>query len=183
MDLYGIGHTNMVSAASVAEKDIPRAVYQAGVAVLDDKIRTLRPQAVALVGKNVWENWFQYKTGRRFNAKKDAFAYGWQEEEMQVGRTRTRTQMVVNGDENKDKDTVGLGEFEVEWAGAKTYVLPTSSAACAFWNKDGIDTRIEFWKPLGEWFAPKRVEWVEARESKILEQKADMPWLVDASQW
>lgn len=148
MDLYGIGHTNIVAAASIAEKDIPKHVYQAGAKILDEKIRTLKPQAVALVGKNIWKNWIEYQLGRKFNDKKDEFEYGWQKEELWIGRT-------------VDPDT-----GEVKWEGARTTVLPTTSAACAIWMKKDGDTRIEHWKPLGKWFSPKREEWIRAREAR-----------------
>lgn len=164
MDLYGIGHTNIVAAASVAEKDIPKDVYQAGAKILDQKIRDLKPQAVALVGKNIWKNWFEYKLGRKFNDKKDHFEYGWQKEELWLGRIR-------------NPDTA-----EVEWEGVRTTVLPTTSAACAIWLKKGDDTRIEHWKPLGEWFSPKREEWIKARQTSVVKVETAITFKVEASE-
>lgn len=136
--LYGLGHTNIVAhIASVGGKDLKPQDYMDGAADLDEKIRTYRPGAVALVGKGIFEEWFRFKTGRKMNKKeKDAWKYGWQDEQFWVGRKK--------------------GEYE----GARTFVVTTTSGMS---STHTTEERVAIWKPLGDWFAPKREEWIKAR--------------------
>lgn len=141
MDLYGMGHTNIIpTIASVGASDLTTQDYLDGAAVLDAKIRQYKPQAVAIVGKGIWEEWVRYKKGRKFNAKKDGFEYGWQDPSLWIGRSE-------DGDD--------------AWAGARTFVVTTTSGASTAHTKE---QRIAIWTPLGEWFAPKRDEWVRSKQ-------------------
>src|SRR4051794_23680484 len=98
MDLYGIGHTNIIpTKATVGGNDLTKEDYLEGAKALDQKIRELRPQAAMIVGKGNWEEWFRYKRGRKMT-KKDGFDYGWQDPKLNIGRKAG------------------------EWEGAKTFV-------------------------------------------------------------
>lgn len=139
MDLYGIGHTNIVSTkATRGGNDLTKDDYMRGAEELDQKILENRPQAVMVVGKGVWEAWFQFKKGRKMNSK-DNFKYGWQDPKLNIGRKK------------------GV------WDGAETFVVTTTSGLSSSHTKE---ERIAIWKPIGEWFAPKREEWIRAREEQ-----------------
>lgn len=143
MDLYGMGHTNIIpTIASVGASDLTTQDYLNGAAVLDAKIREFKPQAVAIVGKGIWEEWVRYKKGRKFNVKKDGFEYGWQDSSLWIGRK----------DDGDDA-----------WQGARTFVVTTTSGASTAHTKE---QRIAIWKPLGEWFAPKRDEWMKSKQEQ-----------------
>jgi len=142
MDLYGLGHTNIITAiASVDASSLKTQDYMEGAAALEAKIRHFRPQAVAIVGKGIWEEWVRYKKGRRFNVKKDGFEYGWQDPSLWIGRKE-------GGDD--------------AWDGARTFVTTTTSGASTAHTKE---QRVAIWKPLGDWFAPKRDEWMMRRKA------------------
>lgn len=68
---------------------------------------------------------------------KGAFRYGWQEEELWLGRTVE----VVTG--------------EVVWKGAKTFVASSTSGLNA--GMSPLEKE-EAWRPLGEWMRRKREE-------------------------
>lgn len=134
MDLYGLGHTNIV--AHIASKDgssLTAKDYADGSKILEEKIRECTPQAVMLVGKGIFEEWFRYKKGRKFKPKTDKFEYGLQDASIWVGR------------EPKG------------WEGARTYVVTTTSGLSTSHNQE---QRVAIWKPVGDWFAPKREQWV-----------------------
>lgn len=139
MDLYGLGHTNIVAhIASREGKDLTKADYDAGSADLEQKIRDCKPQAVMLVGKGIWQEWFRFKTGRK-HAAKDKFEYGWQDKNLWIGRKK--------------------GEYD----GAPTFVTTTTSGASTTFT---TEQRVAIWKPMGDWFTPKREAWVKKREEE-----------------
>ncbi|KAK5945517.1 uracil DNA N-glycosylase Thp1 [Knufia obscura] len=140
MDMYGLGHTNIIT--SIASRDgstLTTADYMSGAAALDAKIRRFRPEAVAIVGKGIWLEWIRYKKGRKFNVKRDGFEYGWQDPELWIGRK------------------------EGEWEGARTFVTTTTSGASTSHSKE---ERVAIWRPLGEWFEPRREEWMKRRREE-----------------
>ncbi|RMZ76643.1 hypothetical protein DV738_g4860, partial [Chaetothyriales sp. CBS 135597] len=128
MDLYGIGNTNIVSRPSRNGSALTPAEMAEGATILETKIRAFRPQAVAIVGKSIWEAIWLAKTGTRL--KHEQFRYGWQDEEMNLGRV------------------VGVSDDEQEWPGARTFVATTTSALATGMN---AAERLEVWKPLGDW--------------------------------
>lgn len=139
MDMYGIGHTNIIpNLATIGGNDLTKEDYMAGAKVLDEKIEQLRPQAVMIVGKGIWEEWFRYKKGRKMT-KKDGFEYGWQDPDLWIGKK------------------------EGEWEGARSFVVTTTSGLSSSHTKE---ERIAIWKPMGDWFTPKRDEWIKKREEQ-----------------
>lgn len=140
MDAYGLGHTNIIpDLATKGGADLKSDDYAAGAQVLDEKIRTLRPEAVMIVGKGIWEEWFRYKRGRKMNKSDGPFSYGWQDEALWVGRKK------------------GV------WEGARTFVATTTSALS---TAHTTEERVAIWKPMGVWFAPKRQQWIKDREEE-----------------
>jgi len=133
---YGLGHTNIIPFATVGGNSLTPADYAAGAEALDLKIRRLRPQAVMIVGKGIWEEWFRYKKGRKMN-KKDNFQYGWQDPDLWIGRE------------------------DGGWEGARSFVVTTTSGLSSSHTKE---ERVAIWKPMGDWFTPKREQWVKDRE-------------------
>lgn len=140
VDLYGMGHTNMVAhIASRAASDLTTQDWMDGAAALDGKIRRFKPEAVCLVGEGIFQQWFRYKEGRAYSVKKDGpVKFGVQEEKYWIGRRE-----------------------EDGYAGAVTWVVTTTSGAS---TKFSTEERVAIWKPLGDWFAPKRDAWIKARE-------------------
>ena len=101
----------------------------ASVRVLEEKIRVFRPQAVALVGKSIWESIWRVRWGRAI--RKEQFSYGWQAESENMG--------VVDG----------------EWAGARVFVASSTSGLAATLlpaEKERI------WRELGVWVEQRRNE-------------------------
>jgi len=134
MDLYHIGNTNIVSRPTRSGDGLTKQEMQEGAAILEKKIAEYRPQAVLIVGKSIWEAiWMMKKGEKRF--KDPDFHWGWQAEEMQLGR-------VVTG-----KDVV--------WPGAKTFVATSTSGLAATLTPA---QKLDIWTPLGDWIRAKRKE-------------------------
>lgn len=143
MDLYGLGHTNIVpDVATEGESGLTTQQFLDGAAVLDKKIRSLKPEAVMLLGRGIWYKWMQYKTGKRWDPKKEGpLVLGLQSEKYWIGRK------VVGG--------------KVEYEGARTFVLESPSGQAAI----STEQRISNWKVVGDWFTPKREQWMKERAS------------------
>lgn len=134
MDLYQIGNTNICARPTRSGDGLTKQEMEEGATILDEKIAESRPQAVVIVGKSIWEAvWMMKKGQKRF--KDPDFHWGWQDEEMQLGR-------IVNG-----KDVV--------WPGAKTFVATSTSGLAATMKPA---EKLEVWKPLGEWMTARRQE-------------------------
>lgn len=138
-DLYGIGNTNICARPSRLGSELTKAELLEGAKILDDKIAQYRPEAACISGKGVWEAIWAFKTGKKTMPKKGdgAFHYGWQDEELWLGR-------VV--------DQVSL---KVIWKGAMTYVAPSTSGLNAGMSQAEKE---EAWRPIGEWMRKKREE-------------------------
>lgn len=148
MDLYGLGHTNIVpDVATASESGLTAKDFLDGAAVLDNKIRTLKPEAVMLLGRGIWYRWMQYKTGKRWDPKKEGpLDMGLQDEKFWIGRE------VVGG--------------KVVYPGARTFVLESPSGQAAI----SSEQRIKNWKVVGDWYAPKREKWVKERGEGNVEE-------------
>ncbi|TRX95033.1 hypothetical protein FHL15_004118 [Xylaria flabelliformis] len=77
---FSLGNTNIVARPSRNGAELSKAEMDAGVAILEEKCRRWRPEAVCLVGKGIWESIFRVWKGR--NLAKGEFEYGWQKERM-----------------------------------------------------------------------------------------------------
>lgn len=174
--LYGLGHTNIVSHPTRTEAEISRREYLDGAAELEAKMSVFRPRAVAIVGKGIWDTWVEYKTGARLNTAtgrrrlrelglSETFEYGWQDERLWIGRTGD-----VSGHGDEDED-VKEGE---SWEGARTIVVTTTSGAAAQFARNGGAERLRIWKPLGDWFAPLREEWIMKRIEREQQYRVEL---------
>lgn len=134
MDLYQIGNTNICARPTRSGDGLTKQEMQEGAVILDKKIAELQPQAVVIVGKSIWEAIWMMKKGE--NKFKDPnFHWGWQEEEMQLGRV--------------------LAGKDVVWPGARTFVATSTSGLAATLTPA---EKLEIWTPLGEWMTAKRKE-------------------------
>ena len=103
-----------------------------GVAVLEMKIARDRPEAVAIVGKSIWESIWRVRHGKKIT--KEQFRYGWQDEEERMG-------VVSDGHEM--------------WGGARVFVATTTSGLAAGMRPHEKE---EIWRGLGEWVERRRAE-------------------------
>ncbi|KAK6612005.1 G/U mismatch-specific uracil DNA glycosylase [Botrytis cinerea] len=82
-ELYSLGNTNIVERPTRNGGELSKKEMDEGVSSLEEKIRIYRPEAVALVGKGIWESVWRVKKGKAM--AKDEFRYGWQSEEENLG--------------------------------------------------------------------------------------------------
>ena len=145
-DLYGIGNTNICARPSRLGSDLSKAELSEGARILDEKIARYRPEAACISGKGVWEAIWSFKTGRKKMPKdgEGAFRYGWQDEELWLGRT-------VDGKSG-----------DVLWKGAKTFVAPSTSGLNAGMSPAEKE---EAWRPIGEWMRKRREEEGTSKET------------------
>ncbi|MCJ1311082.1 hypothetical protein MMC25_004752 [Agyrium rufum] len=112
-ELFELGLTNIVERTTRDASELTRREMDAGVPVLAGKIRRWKPEAVALVGKGIWESVFRVLRGRALT--KGDFWYGWQDEEWEGARVfvATSTSGLAAGMRPAEKEEVwrGLGEW------------------------------------------------------------------------
>ncbi len=139
-DLYLIGNTNICARPSRDGSALSKEELQEGAKILEEKMRKFRPEAVAIVGKQIWESLWLARTGTKLKASQ--FKWGWQDEESWLGR-----------------ETIHGGE--VVWPGARTFVTTSTSGLSVSMRPH---EKLEIWKPLGEWFTQRRKESNESTE-------------------
>ena len=100
-----------------------------------------KPEAVAIVGKQIWESLWLARSGTKL--KPAQFKWGWQDEDTWLGKTM--------GEDGK-----------VAWPGARTFVTTSTSGLSANLSPQ---EKLEIWRPLGEWFTAKRKELSEHKEA------------------
>ncbi|BCS01441.1 mismatch-specific DNA-glycosylase [Aspergillus luchuensis] len=128
-ELYNIGNTNIVERPTRDASMLSKKEMDAGVPILEAKVREKRPEAVCLVGKSIWEAVWRVKVGR--GIRKEEFRYGWQDEGMNLGR--------VEG-----------------WDGARVFVATTTSGLAAGMS---VMEKREVWDELGRWVIERRKVW------------------------
>ncbi|KAI9788524.1 MAG: hypothetical protein M1816_006864 [Peltula sp. TS41687] len=132
--LFALGNTNIVARPTRNQAELSRAEMVTSVSILEEKVRTWRPEAVCLVGKGIWESVWQAQHGRKL--KNADFRYGWQSESENIGR-------------------VPAGAKGGEWQGAKVFVATSTSGLAA--NTTPAEKEA-IWRPLGEWVQRRRTE-------------------------
>jgi mismatch-specific thymine-DNA glycosylase len=137
--LYSLGLTNIVSRPTKDAGELSKGEMDEGVAVLEEKTRRFRPEAVAIVGKSIWESIWRVRHGRKMG--KEEFKYGWQEEGERMG--------VVS-------------EGEERWEGARVFVTTTTSGLAAGMRPHEKE---EVWRGLGGWVERRRLERASTSES------------------
>ena len=133
-ELYSLGQTNIVSRPTKDTAELAKEELLAGVAVLEEKMRRYKPEAVCFVGKVVWEAVFKVRNGR--GIRKGEFDWGWQEG-VRFGK--------------KAEDREGEGE----WEGCKVFVVPSTSGLVAAYSPE---FKRNLWKRLGDWVQMRRRE-------------------------
>jgi TDG/mug DNA glycosylase family protein len=149
MDLYSIGNTNLCLRPTRDGAGLGKEEMEAGVPILEEKVRAYRPEVVCIVGKGIWETILKVKVknGARKQAKNE-FNYGWQYESLWLGR---------------EVDDDG----KVLWAGARTFVATTTSGLAA--NTKPAEKAV-IWKELGDWIVAKRAEHAVKAEEGITDE-------------
>lgn len=184
---FSLGNTNIVARPSRNGAELSKAEMDAGVAVLEDKCRRWRPEAVCVVGKSIWESIFRVWKGRNLT-KADNFEYGWQAERMGAMPPAGDSAAVrVDGDVVKKAREAGVvvddavkeegGEEEEEeegrgdeaatavvdngpWEGARIFVATSTSGLAATVRPEEKE---RIWKILGDWCVQRRKERAEAK--------------------
>jgi TDG/mug DNA glycosylase family protein len=143
----GCGNTNIVARPSRNGAELSKAEMDAGVAVLEEKVRRWRPEVVCVVGKSIWESVWRVRHGR--GIRKEEFKYGWQEERENMGVVGEEGQR-----EEEREDGVDYGDGGA-WLGAKVFVASSTSGLAATLRpaeKEAI------WRELGVWVERRREE-------------------------
>ncbi|KAG0635342.1 uracil-DNA glycosylase-like protein [Tuber brumale] len=133
-ELYSLGLTNIVKRPTNGVAELSKEEMLAGVAVLEEKARRHKPEAVCFVGKVVWEAVFKVRNGR--GIRKGEFDWGWQEG-VRFGKE------------------VEVGEGEGRWGGCRVFVVPSTSGLVAGY---GPEFKRDLWKRLGDWVQMRRKE-------------------------
>lgn len=124
--LYSMGNTNLVDRPSKDAGELSKQEMAAGTPILEEKIRTFRPEAVCIVGKSIWQAIWRYKYKKEI--KKDEFRYGWQDAKERMGK-------------------------EGGWPGAWVFVATATSGLAASLKPHEKEA---IWKPFGEWVQERR---------------------------
>ncbi|KHN96761.1 uracil DNA glycosylase superfamily protein [Metarhizium album ARSEF 1941] len=126
--LYSLGLTNIVARPTRNGSELSRAEMDDGVALLEDKARTYRPESVCVVGKSIWESIWRVRHGSNVGKR---FRYGWQDE------------------------TENMGVVEGSWGGARVFVASSTSGLAATL---GPAEKESIWRELGAWVTRRRAE-------------------------
>ncbi|KAK4672347.1 uracil DNA N-glycosylase Thp1 [Podospora pseudopauciseta] len=129
--LFSLGLTNIVPRPTRNGAELSKKEMDAGVAVLEEKIREFKPEVVCIVGKSIWESVWRVRHGR--GIKKEEFRYGWQERGEDMGKVE------------------GVGE----WNGARVFVACSTSGLAATLKPREKE---EIFGELGEWVVKRRRE-------------------------
>jgi thymine-DNA glycosylase len=139
---FALGLTNIVSRPSRHGGELKNAELDAGVAVLEGKIRRWRPEAVCIVGKSIWESIWRVRHGKPVGK---AFKYGWQDEAENLGAPKPGEDAAVEDGVRVDPD----------WRGAKVFVATSTSGLAAGMSRAEKEV---IWRELGSWVEQRRVE-------------------------
>lgn len=127
--LYALGFTNIVARPSRSGAELSRREMDAGVAALELKARTWRPEVVCLVGKGIWESVWRVRHHGSPVARH--FSYGWQNPRHNMG--------VVDG----------------QCDGARVFVASSTSGLAASLSPA---EKQRIWNELGAWVKRRRSE-------------------------
>ncbi|KAJ3406741.1 hypothetical protein HDV05_005841 [Chytridiales sp. JEL 0842] len=161
--LYNMGTTNIVSRPTRMGSELSRDEMDAGVSILEEKVRTFKPEVVCFVGKSIWEACGRvfWKRALEGGVKKGAnpylkdFKWGWQDgilfgsgvciKEEELG-------LVVKAEDSLD-DVKSVKQLEI-WRGARVFVTPSTSGLVTLPR----DLKQAIWKELGDWVLERRKE-------------------------
>ncbi|KAL2135512.1 hypothetical protein VTI74DRAFT_8243 [Chaetomium olivicolor] len=143
--LYSLGLTNIVSRPSRNGAELSKEEMDAGVEILEEKVRRWRPEVVCVVGKSIWESLWRVRHGRAIKASE--FSYGWQDEGENMG--------VLKGGVQKEEERQEGVEYKEDWKGARIFVATSTSGLAATLKPKEKE---EIWRGLGEWVEKRRAE-------------------------
>lgn len=145
--MYGLGLTNIVSRPSRNGAELSKGEMDAGVEVLEEKVRRWRPEVTCLVGKSIWESIWRVRHGRAI--RKEEFRYGWQEDAENMGKVGAAGQREEEREEGVDYGDGG------SWAGSRVFVACSTSGLAATLRPPEKEA---IWKELGIWVEKRREE-------------------------
>ncbi|KAK3336807.1 hydrolase-like protein [Cercophora scortea] len=151
--LHSLGLTNIVARPSRNGAELSKSEMDAGVAVLEAKVRRWRPEVVCVVGKSIWESLWRVRHGR--GLKSGEFKYGWQGEGENLGVGDMR-----DGDGEREDGV----DYEGEWNGARVFVATSTSGLAATLKPQEKQV---IWRELGEWVEKRREERKEAAAAGV----------------
>lgn len=141
--LYSCGLTNIVGRPTRSGADLVKGEMEAGVSVLEAKVRRWRPEAVCIVGKGIWEAICKVR-GKSMKG----FEYGWQGESENMGIVRAGSRLL-------EEEEVAEGVTGGPWKGARVFVATSTSGLAATLS---LAEKQSIWKVLGDWMQQRRVE-------------------------
>ncbi|MCJ1378899.1 hypothetical protein MMC17_001998 [Xylographa soralifera] len=119
--LYSLGHTNIVTRATKDAGQLSKAEMDEGVAVLEEKVRKWKPEAVCLVGKGIWESVWRVWKGR--GIKKEEFRWGWQDERFAAEEGWSGARIFVATSTSGLAASMRPAEKEAVWRGLGEWVV------------------------------------------------------------
>jgi TDG/mug DNA glycosylase family protein len=139
--LYSMGNTNIVERPSKDAAELSKEEMTAGTAVLEEKFRKYRPEAVCVVGKGIWEAIWRWRYKRQI--KKEEFHYGWQDDRERMGKCEG-------------------------WEGARVFVASSTSGLSASTKPHEKEA---IWKPFGEWVKARRFERAAEKKEDVVKEE------------
>lgn len=144
---YGLGLTNIVARPSRNGAELSKAEMDAGVHVLEEKVRRWRPEVTCVVGKSIWESIWRVRHGR--GIRKEEFRYGWQEAGENMGKVGVAGQRPEEREEGVDYGDGG------SWEGSRVFVACSTSGLAATLRPPEKEA---IWRELGVWVERRREE-------------------------
>lgn len=129
---YSLGNTNLVARATLNQAELSRDEMDDRVELTEDKIRRWKPESVCIVGKGIWESIYRAKNNGA-KIPKGKFDWGWQ----------------------SDEDRFGADVEEEGYAGARVFVVPSTSGLVAGYS---MQFKKDIWGVLGDWVQMRRKE-------------------------
>lgn len=142
-ELFSLGNTNIVARPTRNGAELSKKEMDDSVHILEEKIRTFKPEVACIVGKSIWESIWRVRHGK--SIKKEQFKYGWQDETENMGLLGA-----LKSEEDGDS-----------WKGAKVFVTTSTSGLAA--TPSPAEKQI-IWRELGVWVEQKRTERTAVRE-------------------
>ncbi|KAK9389087.1 uracil-DNA glycosylase-like protein [Lipomyces mesembrius] len=118
---WSLGITNLISRTTAEQSELSKDEMVRSAGELESKLRRLRPNAVCIVGKGIWEAIYRFKAGKSLN--QEQFKFGWQDiDELQFAAQ--------------------LGDSP------RVFVVPSTSGRVAAYSRS---MKRELWKDLGQY--------------------------------
>jgi TDG/mug DNA glycosylase family protein len=153
--MYSLGLTNIVSRPSRNGAELSKAEMDAGVDVLEEKVRRWRPEVTCVVGKSIWESIWRVRHGRTI--RKEEFRYGWQDEAENMGK-------VGEGGMREEEMEKGVDYGpDGEWRGSRVFVSCSTSGLAATLRPPEKEA---IFRELGAWVEKRREERKNAEDVK-----------------